>query len=97
MEGRLEEAYRRVEELEGQLSDAKRLIGQIPLPDGHILQVIDVRVAARLKALEPCLIVQHLAAERGEAARSAADLVSKDTNILGNAARRHFASGLDFA
>ena len=51
---------------------------------------VDTEVKARLDAIRPCLEAQVLAAQSGEAVRSASSLVAPDTNVMANAAKLQF-------
>ena len=95
--GKLTQAFAVVGRLEEELRQCQGALRQLQQqPDGMTKIVVDSRIAGRLKALTPCLLAQHLAAEKREVARSSRGLVDCSTHILGNAARHHFAPGLRF-
>ena len=93
---KLEAVLAKVKLLEGKLA-AATAVEDVPDKVGELTtMVVDRRVAARLRALQPCLIAQWEAAARGERARQACGLVPTGTNTLGKAARHMFDQGVPF-
>ena len=76
--------------------DPTRLVATSAVATRTLLSV-DTRVAARLEALEPCLVAQELAATAtGTSPHSARGLVDAHTQLRANSAR-HAAFGMNFA
>ena len=94
--GKFEALLDKVKLLEGKLETATAQEHVDEQVGKFTTMSVDPRVAARLRALQPCLIAQWEAAQRGERARQACGLVSTGINILGNAARHLFVQGVPF-
>ena len=96
-DGKLAGAFKKIEELEEELDKFRMQVQAYKYAtDGQVSIVVDRRIASRLEALQPCLIAQHVAAEKGEQARSARGLVDVSTNLLANAAKHFFQKDLKF-
>ena len=75
--GRLEAAFKRVQELEIQLA--------------QVQQIYSPNVGARLAAVAPAFVAQEAVAGSGQAARSSSGLISRDAQVMYTAAKHSFS------